>query len=229
MNQHHISVVAHLIAEPVRAAMLISLSGGGALSASALADVAGITAQTASFHLAKLLDGGLLTVASRGRNRYYQLAGSHIAQLLESLASIGPVTNAWKTTPSQSAKALRFARCCYDHLAGQVGVALTQGMLQKGWLVENEGANYALTDGGRRWLASLGVAQDNSEAEQAHRCLDWTERQYHIAGPLGATLMSALMQWEWVTKPASGRALTVTPQGWKALAEHFAITPENLC
>lgn len=223
MNQHHISVVAHLIAEPVRSVMLITLSGGGALSASALAEAAGITAQTASFHLSKLLEGGLLTVESKGRHRYYQLAGPHIAQLLESLASIGPVTNAWKTTPSRSAKELRFARCCYDHLAGQIGVAVTQAMLKQGFIAQNDEQHYALTDAGNQWLQARGIECDEAANQPTRPCLDWTERQYHLAGPLGALLMSAFCQWEWVGKTSGTRALTITTQGWLGLEEHFGI------
>ncbi|CAE6797745.1 ArsR/SmtB family transcription factor [Paraburkholderia haematera] len=136
MGQHNIASVAHLIAEPVRSVMLITLADGRALSASALAQAAGVTAQTASSHLAKLLDGGLLSVESKGRYRYYRLAGPHVSHLLESLASVGPVTPAWRTTPSRPAQALRFARCCYDHLAGQIGVAVTQSMLTRGLIVE---------------------------------------------------------------------------------------------
>lgn len=227
MNQHHISVVAHLIAEPVRSVMLITLSGGEALSASALAEAAGITAQTASFHLSKLLEGRLLTVESQGRHRYYQLAGPHIAQLLESLASIGPVTNAWKNTPSPSAKALRFARCCYDHLAGQIGVAVTQAMLQQGLITQNAEQHYVLTDAGSRWLLALGIECDEAAQQPARPCLDWTERQYHLAGPLGALLMNTFCQWEWVGKTSGTRALTLTPQGWQGLEEHLGITRQG--
>lgn len=227
MNQFHISVVAHLIAEPVRSIMLINLSGGEALSASALAEAANITAQTASFHLAKLRDGGLITVESVGRYRYYRLAGPHISQLLESLASVGPVTSQWQTTPNRSAKELRFARCCYDHLAGQIGVMITQGMLNRGLIVMREGQRYMLTAQGHRWFEQQGLEINADLAESNRLCLDWTERQYHLAGPLGCALLEAFIAWKWLSRSSKSRAVKVTVSGWQALEQHFGIRQQQ--
>ncbi|MFM0208155.1 helix-turn-helix transcriptional regulator [Paraburkholderia sediminicola] len=229
MGQHNIASVAHLIAEPVRSVMLITLADGSALSASALAEVAGVTAQTASSHLAKLLDGGLLSVESKGRHRYYRLAGAHVSHLLESLASVGPVTPAWRNTPNRAAQALRFARCCYDHLAGQIGVEVTQSMLTRGFIVEAAGRQYALTPSGRAWLQHLGIDMGGpafDQAEHARQCLDWTERQFHVAGPLGARLMDAFLAWGWMQRSPATRSVTVTALGWKGLNEHFGIVRE---
>lgn len=223
MNQFHISVVAHLIAEPVRSIMLINLSGGEALSASALAEAAGITAQTASFHLAKLRDGGLVTVESVGRYRYYRLAGPHISQLLESLASVGPVTSQWQTTPNHSARELRFARCCYDHLAGQIGVMITQGMLNRGLIAMREGQHYVLTVEGHRWFEQQGVEINADPTGSNRLCLDWTERQYHLAGLPGTALLEAFIAWKWLSRSSKSRALKVTVSGWKGLEQHFGI------
>jgi predicted transcriptional regulator len=206
--------------------ILITLANGNALSASALAEAAGVTAQTASSHLAKLLDGGLLTVESKGRHRYFQLAGAHISHALESLASIGPVTPAWRNTPNRSARELRFARCCYDHLAGQIGVAVTQSMLRRGFVVEAGDRQYALTAGGSIWLQQLGVdaaPQTMDHTGHARQCLDWTERQYHIAGPLGTRLMDAFLAWDWMRKSPVARSVNITPKGWEALEKHFGI------
>lgn len=230
MNQFKISVVAHLIAEPVRSVMLIMLSGGEAFSAGALAEATGVTAQTASFHLAKLRDGGLVSVESVGRYRYFRLAGPHIAHLLESLASVGPVTSAWLTTPSPAAKDLRFARCCYDHLAGQIGVAITQGMLNRGLIMARESAEYVLTDAGFRWFKEEGMelADRGSEKGNSIRvCLDWTERQYHIAGSLGAQMMHVFIERKWVSRQAGSRAIKVTVIGWEAFEKHFGIGQQN--
>jgi DNA-binding transcriptional ArsR family regulator len=229
MGQHNISSVAHLIAEPVRSVMLITLADGSVMSAGALARAAGVTAQTASSHLAKLLDGGLLSVESKGRHRYYRLAGAHVSHVLESLASVGPVTPAWRNTPSRSAQALRFARCCYDHLAGQIGVSVTQSMLTRGFIVEAGERQYALTAAGCEWLQQLGVDMEDpafDQTEYARQCLDWTERQYHVAGPLGARLMDAFLAWDWVRKSPATRSVTVTALGWDGLREHFGIARE---
>lgn len=227
MNQFHISVVAHLIAEPVRSIMLISLSGGEALSASALAEAASITAQTASFHLAKLRDGGLLTVESVGRYRYYRLAGPHVSLLLENLASVGSVTSQWQTTPNPSAKALRFARCCYDHLAGQIGVVIAQGMLNRGLIAMQEDQQYVLTVQGHLWFEQQGVEISAERAGNNRMCLDWTERQYHLAGPLGSALLQAFIAWKWLTFSTKSRALKVTVSGWKALDQHFGVRQQQ--
>ncbi|NMM01429.1 helix-turn-helix transcriptional regulator [Paraburkholderia sp. RP-4-7] len=226
MGQHNISSVAHLIAEPVRSVMLITLADGSALSASALAEAAGVTAQTASSHLSKLLDGGLLSVESKGRHRYYRLAGVHVSHLLESLASVGPVTPAWRNTPSRSAQALRFARCCYDHLAGQIGVAVTQSMLTQGFIAEAGERQYALTAPGCEWLQQLGIDMGDpafDQTDHARQCLDWTERQYHVAGQLGARLMDAFLAWGWMCRSPTTRAVTVTTLGWDGLKKHFGI------
>ncbi|MCW5221696.1 ArsR/SmtB family transcription factor [Verminephrobacter aporrectodeae] len=226
MTTHHISTVAHLIGEPVRSVMLISLADGGSWPAGALAEAAGVTAQTASAHLAKLLDGGLLTVQRQGRHRYYRLAGPHVVSALESLAAIGPVTPVWRRTPNRAARQLRFARCCYDHLAGQMGVAMTQAMLGRGLLREGQERVYALTAAGSRWLEELGLDIGDpvlGNDRCARQCLDWTERQHHLAGPLGARLMDAYILWKWMRKTQGSRALAITQQGWSALAQHFGI------
>lgn len=230
MSQHNISTVAHLISEPVRAVILITLTDNFARSAGALAEVAGVTAQTASSHLAKLLDGGLLKVESKGRHRYYRLAGPHVARVLESLATVGPVTQAWRTTPNRSAQQLRFARCCYDHLAGQIGVAVTQRMIERDYLVQRDEYSYELTPTGESWLRKLGMNFSEplaDRAEHASRCLDWTERQYHVAGALGAGLMNVFRSNGWITRVPETRAVTVTPAGWKALGEHLGIERSN--
>lgn len=231
MGQHNISSVAHLIAEPVRSVMLITLADGSTMSAGALAAAAGVTAQTASSHLAKLLDGGLLSVESKGRHRYYRLAGAHVSHVLESLASVGPVTPAWRNTPNRSAQALRFARCCYDHLAGQISIAVTQSMLTRGFIVEASERRYALTTPGRVWLQQLGIDIGElpvGQTELARQCLDWTERQFHVAGPLGARLMDAFLAWGWVRKSSTTRSVTVTPRGWDGLTTHFGIGRETV-
>lgn len=225
MTQPKIASIAYLIAEPVRAVILITLADGSSLSASALANTAGVTPQTASSHLAKLLDGGLLTVEIKGRNRFYQLAGPDVSHVLESLAAVAPPTDTWRTLPNRSAYELRFARCCYDHLAGQVGVAVTQGMLDRGYLVERDQRDYVPTAKGMQWMQSLrlDVGELCFEAQQARRCLDWTERQHHVAGPLGSYLLETFCHLDWMRRATGTRAVTVTPSGWAALKHHLGI------
>lgn len=231
MSTHNISTIAHLIAEPVRAVMLITLSDGSALSATALAEAAGVTAQTASSHLAKLLDGGLVAVQREGRHRYYRLAGPHVVAALESLAAAAPAEMSWRTTPNRSARELQFARCCYDHLAGEIGVAITQAMLTRQWIAKSGERAYALTEKGYEWLASLGIDTGGSgfmQEDHARQCLDWTEREHHIAGPLGACLMEAYIVWNWMERHAGSRSISITTSGWLALREHFGIEQGSL-
>lgn len=226
MTQPKISSIAYLIAEPVRAVILITLAHGSSLSASALANAAGVTPQTASSHLAKLLDGGLLTVEIKGRNRFYSLAGPDVAHVLESLAAVSPQTSSWRSLPNRAAHELHFARCCYDHLAGQVGVAITQAMLERGLILELNEREYGLTLRGIEWLQALDPQSGEpclQDKVQARRCLDWTERQYHIAGPLGNYLLDTFCQRGWLRRVANTRAVRVTDSGWLAFKEHFGI------
>lgn len=226
MIQPRISSMAYLIAEPVRAVMLITLSDGGSLSASALAEAAGVTPQTASSHLAKLLGGGLVSVESKGRNRFYRLAGADIAQVLESLAMLSPQADTWQRVPNPAAEALRLARCCYDHLAGQVGVAITQGMLERGLILDGGERGYAPTVKGIDWMRSLGLETSElcvDDFRQARRCLDWTQRQHHLAGPLATFLLAAFCNLGWMRRASGTRAVTITARGRRELKEHFAI------
>lgn len=226
MTQAKIASTAYLIAEPVRAVMLIALSDGGSLSAGALAEAAGVTPQTASSHLAKLLTGGLLTVDIRGRHRFYRLAGADVAHALESLAAISPQASAWRSLPNPAAQALRFARCCFDHLAGELGVAVTHGLLARGFMVEGDGPDYAVTLSGITWLHSLGLNTDELAAVDtglAKRCLDWTEREHHLAGPLGAFVLTSFVELGWLRRSTGSRAVVVTPPGWRALRDHLGV------
>ena len=226
MSHHNILVVASLIADPVRSTMLITLLDGRTYTASALAEAAGVTAQTASSHFSKLVAGGLLTVEKAGRHRRYQLAGPHVSEALERLASAGPVTPAWRNPPNRSTRDLRFARTCYDHLAGQLGVAVTQSLLERSYLVESGKRDYALTAEGRRRLSRIGVDLSDLPHDApgyGRQCLDWTERQHHVAGALGARMMEAFGVQGWIRRVEATRTVVVTPVGWGAFRQHFGI------
>ncbi len=161
-----------------------------------------------------------------GRHRYYRLAGPHVVAALESLAAAGPAEMAWRTTPNRSARELQFARCCYDHLAGEIGVAITQAMLERQLIVKNGERTYVLTTKGYGWLESAGLDSGNPIFEQedhARQCLDWTERQHHIAGPRGVYLMDAYIAWNWMKRHPGSRKISITKSGWAALQAHFGI------
>ena len=222
---------AFLMADPARAAMLMMLIDGLARPAGELAYAAGVTAQTASTHLAKLLAGGLLTVEAQGRHRYFRLANPQVAVALESLAAISPAPTIHERPRTRQAQDLRFARCCYDHLAGQLGVALARGLQARGFIVPLPGKQFDITAAGNAWLAHMGFDAAQLKANRrglARQCLDWTEREHHLAGPLGVQLMSLLCTKGWLRRVKDSRAIQVTPKGWTGLKEQLDIDTQSL-
>jgi DNA-binding transcriptional ArsR family regulator len=225
------SSTAFLIADPARAIMLTALLDGRALPAGELAFASGITAQTASSHLAKMLDGGLLLVETEGRHRYFRLAGPHVAQALEHLGAIRPPETIRRKALTPEARRLRFCRCCYDHLAGQVGVATTQGMVARGYLVAAPDKQFDVTKAGAAWFATLGLdiaALKPARRGLARQCLDWTERSHHLAGPLGVQLMATFCRLGWLRRDKRSRAVAVTPLGWTEFKRQLGVAFNGL-
>ncbi|MFT0736093.1 ArsR/SmtB family transcription factor [Ralstonia wenshanensis] len=220
------SGTAFLIADPARAAMLTALLDGRALPAGELAHAAGVTAQTASTHLAKLLDGGLVVLETEGRHKYFRLAGAHVAQALEHLAAITPAAAVRRATPSPKARELGFCRCCYDHLAGQVGVAVTQALQSRGYLLPMPDKQYEITPAGITWFGDVGLdvrAIRSTRRGLARQCLDWTERTHHLAGPLGVQFLRRLCDAGWMLRARDSRAVLVTPKGWQELHQRLGV------
>jgi DNA-binding transcriptional ArsR family regulator len=225
-RQPNIANAAALIADPARTAMLMMLVDGRARPAGELAFAAGVTAQTASSHLGKLLAGDLVLVETEGRHRYYRLAGPHVATVLENLAFIGPVETTRRRAPSRDAQRLQLARCCYDHLAGRLGVAVTHGLQARGFLRPSAEKRYEVTPRGVEWFSRMGLDVTKLKPNRrglARQCLDWTEREHHVAGPLGAQLMSVLCANGWLRRSESSRTVKVTPKGWNCLKEQLGI------
>jgi DNA-binding transcriptional ArsR family regulator len=219
LSEIDISKVGALLADPARAAMLIALSKQIALPVSELAERANISASTASIHLARLLEMRWLAVEQHGRQRYYRLASPHVISFLQQAMSLSP-TN---TPPSPATiethhrhNDLRFARTCYDHLAGQLGVALTDMFLTKGILTIDSAKDFRLTEYGRGWLGDASVDIETTEKQRrafARRCLDWTERRDHLGGALGAAICAIWLAQGWIERQERTRALIVTPPG----------------
>lgn len=218
---------AALIGDPARATMLMSLMDGRALTASELARAAGITAQTASGHLARMTDAGLLAMERQGRHRYHRLASAAVAQMLESMMSVaanqpGPRPRTIVTGPRQVA--LREARTCYDHLAGKLAVAIADRMVARGH-VELMADGGRLTDEGSAFLADLDMLPQSAGTRPGavfcRPCLDWSERRPHIAGSVGAAMCTACLERGWVRRVDGSRALTISPGGRLALDQAF--------
>lgn len=227
----NVSSVASLIADPTRSAMLVALLDGRPLPAGELAYASGVTAQTASAHLARLLAGGLLAVEKEGRHRYYRLAGPHVAQALEHLAAINTEVPLRRKPLSPKARELRFARCCYDHLAGQLGVAVTQGMCSRGFIIAAPEKRFALTPSGIEWFASIGLNTEELKPTRrglARQCLDWTERRRHLAGPLGVELLNVLCARGWLRRSKESRSVRITPEGHTELKRQLGVDGHSL-
>lgn len=262
-----IAPAAALLADDARAAMMAALLGGRPLAASELARVAGVSAPTASAHLAKLLDGGMVSVVRQGRYRYYQLGGHEVAAAIEALAQIGRPAPVRSLRQSRQAVALAEARTCYDHLAGRAGVALLDGMLRQRLLAEvrrgraggagavtapsspagpgaagNLGGNaaspalggrlpadmssvrYEVTKRGEGQLGAFGIQIDDVRAGRrrfAGACLDWTQRQPHLGGALGAAITARLFGLGWIERGPRPRSVLVTEAGRDGLAGTF--------
>ncbi|WP_435835495.1 ArsR/SmtB family transcription factor [Streptomyces avermitilis] len=217
--------LAGLIADETRAAFLLALLDGRAWTAGELARHAGVAASTASEHLGKLVEGGLLAEERQGRHRYVRLADGRTAQLVEDLAAQvapGALERPRTLRESSAGTAMARGRTCYDHLAGRLGIALTDALTGRGLLRQDTG--FALTDDGLRWFADAGIGLERTGRRPlARACLDWTERRPHLAGVAGAALCRHALNAEWCVRIGSGRAVKVTDQGERALAALLGI------
>jgi DNA-binding transcriptional ArsR family regulator len=219
-----IAAVAMAIGHPARGAMLTALFGGRALPASELARSARVSRSTASAHLAQLVETGLVRVERQGRHRYHRLAGADVAEALETLAALAPPRPVRSLRESDRARAERAARTCYDHVAGALGVALTDRLCDAGAL---DLASLGLLDAAP--LRALGVDVDRACAGRrppTRSCLDWSERRPHLAGALGAALLDTLLASAWVARRPGGRALLVTPAGRDGLRDALGLEVE---
>ena len=212
--------VGALLAEPARAKVLLALGDGRSLPASMLAAEAGVAPSTASHHLARLVDGGLITAATRGRHRYFTLAGPQVADLLEAVARVAPAQPVRSLRQGTRAHALRYARRCYDHLAGRLGVALADALQMQG-VVETIDGGFVVTAPGARRLGELGIAVRPGEAARA--CVDWTEQRGHIAGTVGRALLTGVLDRGWLVRDDKTRALRLTDAGRDGLSAELGV------
>jgi DNA-binding transcriptional ArsR family regulator len=235
-----LAALGSVLGERARARMLLALGDGRALPAGVLASEAGVAASTASDHLGRLVDAGLLTVVPQGRHRYYRLAGPQVAELIETLARVAPAAPVRSLRDGTRAHAIRTARTCYDHLAGRLGVAVMQALIAGGAVVGGDGlhhldgdgedrlsapgrdVDYRLTRAGAARLERLGI---EAAADRPLRyCVDWTEQAHHLSGPLGRALADRLLELGWLRRADRGRAVHVTDAGADGLQREFRLS-----
>ncbi|MFB8772631.1 ArsR/SmtB family transcription factor [Streptomyces broussonetiae] len=225
-----LAALAGLLADETRAACLLALLDGRAWTAGELARHARVAPSTLSEHLGKLISGGLLTEERQGRHRYVRLAGARVAQLVEELAAqVAPESVAPSRTlrESSAGSAMARGRTCYDHLAGRLGIAVTDALTTRGLLVQDTG--FALTEAGLGWFDATGIALDRrGRRPLARACLDWTERRPHLAGAAGAALCGHALDAGWCVRVGSERAVKVTAAGERALGELLGLEPSAL-
>jgi DNA-binding transcriptional ArsR family regulator len=220
--------LAGLLADGTRATFCLALLDGRAWTAAELARHAGVAAPTATGHLNLLVAGGLLTQERQGRHRYVRLASADVAALIENLAAMAPPRQAAPRSLAVASRhqALARARTCYDHLAGVLGVRITEAMTQRDLLDLDRGL--ALTDEGARWFAALGITLPPATRRPLVRsCLDWTERRPHLAGAAGAALCGHAMNRRWITRIGTGRAVALTEAGRDALYSHLGLAVDE--
>lgn len=224
-----IALVATLLGDPARANMLTALLGGQALTAGELAREAGVAPQTASGHLSRLEKGGIVTVRRQGRHAYFALSGEDVAAVLEALMGLAARTGHARTRPGPREPALRRARVCYDHLAGDLGVAMLDSLIAAGRLTGGELP--VLTSQGEAFAAGFGVdleAMRRGRRPVCARCLDWSVRRSHLAGSLGAALLARIYAEGWAKRVEGSRIVAFTPSGLKAFEAAFELEPGML-
>ena len=218
-----IARIASLVGDPARANMLTALMGGAALTASELALEAGVTLPTASSHLSKLMDGGLLTLASQGRHRYYSLASPQVAGMLEAIMGVAASVGPQRVRPGPKEATMREARVCYDHLAGDHAVAMLDGFFARGLLVK-DGDAIELPEAGKRFFAAQGIDANDFGRQRrpaCRACLDWSVRRSHLAGSLGAAILDKIFAEKWARREKDSRVVSFTPPGKRAFEKAF--------
>jgi DNA-binding transcriptional ArsR family regulator len=239
-----VAAIGALLGDEGRCRVLMALNDGRALPASVLAAEAEVSPSTASSHLRKLVDAGLLAVEAHGRNRYYRLASPQVGQMLEALTQLAPAKPIRSLRQGTRAHALRQARTCYDHLAGRLGVELMLAMIERGHLDGGDGTfdpatadrdgrqghghdvDYRLTAEGRLFLDEFGVGLP-ARRPAVRYCIDWSEQRHHLAGALGRGLRDRLSDLGWIHRSKTSRAVQVTPAGHDGLRDVFRIAIEQ--
>jgi DNA-binding PadR family transcriptional regulator len=198
---------------------------GRALPAGELARYARVSPQTASAHLDRLFKGHLIAVEIQGRHHYYRLRDERVARLLEGLSTLAPPAPAFTPAQRRDAETLRLARTCYGHLAGRLGVCITESMLAAGFMTDG-GETFVVTARGEEWLRRMRIDTDalrKTRRPMTRRCLDWSERRHHLAGALGVAMTKRFFELNWIIRVRQSRAVRLSPLGQSALSEELGI------
>lgn len=225
----NIASVASLLADSSRSAMIVLLMDGRYHPAGELAAAAAVTPQTASFHLSKMVETGIVLAEKHGRHRYYRIGRQEDAVIIEQILTLVKPVEVRSLRESEQMRTLRHARFCYDHLAGHVAVAIAESMVAHKYL-DKEGMDFIITSNGETFLEGLGLNLNDLRKKRrafSRCCLDWTERKFHLAGSLGHALTDRLFQLGWLIRHESGRGVHVTKEGEIAICRTFSINLKN--
>jgi len=217
--------VGALLGDPARANILAALIDGRAFTATELSAIAGVAPQTTSGHLARLTQANLLAFAKQGRHRYYRLASPLVGDMLETVLALASVQLPPRhSRPSRLDEAMRDARSCYDHVAGRLGVAVADALIEREHVVLGKDGG-EVTAAGTRFFAKFGTELKPSGSRRllCRPCLDWSERRFHLAGAVGAALYARFLQLQWIARCKDTRALTITAAGARGFAESFGV------
>ncbi|NPC91579.1 winged helix-turn-helix transcriptional regulator [Bacillus sp. WMMC1349] len=224
-----VSKLAVLLSDLSRSRILICLMDGRYHSAGELALAAKIKPQTASFHLKKIAESGIIKVKNEGRHRFYSLKDAESAAILESFLAISPTPAVNSFNQTSSKKTIKLARTCYDHLAGELGVKITRFLIHNKFLLEADEKNYLLSEDGKDFFKDFGIEVDEQKNKRrafARKCLDWTEREYHLAGALGNSIITRMFELQWFQRRKDTRALRLTDKGKCDIHKVFNINIE---
>lgn len=220
MEENNFISVASLLCEPSRAKIVWNLLDGRAYTASELALVSDLSPSSVSNHLSKLLSGNILRVDVQGRHRYYSFANSDVAYAVESLANLAP-----KLNKKSMKTGVKYCRTCYDHLAGYVGVTITEAMVEQGFLIKSENI-YLVTKKGWDWFLQFGISESSLEKSRrplTRQCLDWSERRPHLAGHLGAIFLEKMLENNWLKKVKFSREIVITSKGSQSINDLLGV------
>lgn len=216
---------ATLIGDATRAAILWNLLDGRAFTATELSIAAGTSAQNISMHLAKLLEANLICVEKQGRHKYYRFSSKEVAYAVEAMANLIPKPEIALKKETEKYPPIKYCRTCYDHLAGEIGVALTDSLLEQK-IILNKNDVFEISSGGKKWFSDFGINLEEAQKQKRiflKPCLDWSERRNHLAGSVGALLLNKMITEDWIRKTKNSRAIIITGKGEKEFLKYFKI------